>query len=74
MSKKKLITKDDMKRAVLIFNCSHRRFNIVYDDYSNFFTIRDKKQGEYKVFITIPNLNDIDDFIKILEDLIIDLK
>lgn len=69
----KILTKDDFKRAVVIFNSKHRRFNIEYDDESNFFCVKDKKQGEYKVYITIPKLNDIEDLLIILKDLIKDL-
>lgn len=73
MHNKKILTKDDIKRAVVIFNSRHRRFNIEYDDESNFFCVRDKKQGNYKVYMTIPNLNDIVDLLIIFEDLIKDL-
>lgn len=70
---KKMITKDDMKRAVVIFNSRHRRFNIEYDAESDFLCVKDRKQGEYKVFITIPKIRDIDELLIIFEDLIKDL-
>lgn len=69
----RLITNDDIIRAIMIFNSKHRRFKIEYESKINFFCVKDIKNRDYKVFITIPNSKDIKDLIDVFNDLIKDL-
>lgn len=72
MHRKRELTNDDIKRAVLIFNSKHRKYKIIFDEDSNFFTFIDK-ENNYKCFITIPKVSDINEVIEIFEDLRKDL-
>ena len=46
---------------------------IEYDSDINFFCVKDIKNKNYKVYITIPNTDDINDLIDLFNDLIKDL-
>lgn len=68
----KTLSKEDIMRAIMIFNSKHRKYKIEYDKDSNFYVFKDKV-NDYKCFITIPKTNDINEVIGIFEDLKKDL-
>ena len=68
----RILTKEDVIRAIVIFNSKHRKYKIEYDKDSNFYVFKDK-ENDYKCFITIPKAKDINEVIEIFEDLKKDL-